>query len=165
MTIQNIAEIMGQLIEAHETYLAYGQEKTPVLVQGNIDQLIAITNKESKIAKQIVELDKQRVQAINEYLLARGYRPDPKITIGDLIKIVFKAEEKKLLMDAQMSLFTILMKVKDLNEANARLIEQSLAFIDYSLDILTGESDMEVTYQNPQQQKSAQRFSTFEGRA
>ncbi|MNY67586.1 hypothetical protein D3C86_2052050 [compost metagenome] len=42
-----------------------------------------------------------------------------------------------------------MLRLKKANELNQKLIEQSLTFIDYSLDLLVGRPNQEFTYHHP----------------
>ncbi len=122
-----------------------------MLVHNQIDLLSAIMQKENKLLGQVSVLDQQRIQDINEYLISRGYTPNPHITVSDLIRVIFKSEEKRDLAEAQRGLMTILEELREINSLNQQLIQQSLLFIDYSLDLISGSSEDDVVYQHPKQ--------------
>ncbi|MBD0384184.1 flagellar protein FlgN [Paenibacillus sedimenti] len=165
MSIQSLLETMDQLQEAHETLLGLAQEKTQVLVRNDVDQLNMIVNKENKWVRTITEANQQRVQLIGSYLISRGYNPNPKITVSDLVKVIFKAEDKQALSEAQQKLLATIKELKDCNEINQQLIEQSLAFINYSLDLVIGAPEDDMVYRNPHQNKSGNRIGMFDTRA
>lgn len=165
MGIEALLETMSKLQEVHAALLELANEKTPLLVRNDVDELNMIVNKESKLMRSITDLDQQRIQAVSEYLLARGYNPNPKITISDLVKIIFKAEDKQALLEAQKSLVVLLEKLKERNTLNQQLIEQSIAFIDYSLDLVMGAPEDDVVYQHPHQSKNGNRLGVFDTKA
>jgi flagellar biosynthesis/type III secretory pathway chaperone len=85
--------------------------------------------------------------------------------VGDLIKLV-KAEDEKALADKQKQLLETIEKLRELNQLNQKLIEQSLAFIEYSMDLVLGPSEDNATYQNPvHQQQGVKRRGMFDSRA
>ena len=130
-----------------------------------MNHLNLIVNKESKLVRHIDELDKQRFNEISKYLISRGYKPNPQITVSDLIRLIFKAEEKQALLHAHKQLMVVLEKLKQMNISNQQLIQQSLSFIDYSIDLVLGPSDDDIVYRNPSQQKSDKRAGMFDRRA
>ncbi|WP_261303473.1 flagellar protein FlgN [Paenibacillus andongensis] len=166
MTIQPLLELMDKLQETHEALLELAEVKTQILVDNEIDRLNIIVNKEKKLVRAISETEQQRIQFIGGYLISRGYNPNPKITIGDLVKIIFKVEDKQALMEAQHKLLTTVVQLKKLNVRNQQLIEQSLAFIDYSLDLYLGSPDDDYTYSHPvQSARSTARTGLFDTKA
>jgi flagellar biosynthesis/type III secretory pathway chaperone len=152
MSLQAVFEIMEKLIEAHQNLLDLAEQKKRALIQNDIGQLTAITNKESRLIKQVAELDQQRIHATGKFMLEKGYRPNPHVTISDLTKLIFKLDEKKSLQALQQTLLQTINKLKAANELNRQLLEQSLAFVNYSLDLLLGPPEDEAVYRNPQQQ-------------
>jgi flagellar biosynthesis/type III secretory pathway chaperone len=166
VTIKPLLETLNKLTEIHHELLVLAKEKTPVLVHNKIDKLNAIMHKENKLIKHVEELDQLRVQTTGEYLISRGYNPDPRISVNDLIKIIFKAEDKKALGEVQKGLFSIIMELRKVNEVNQKLTEQSLAFINYSMDLFVRTPEQDAFYQNPHQPtNSAVRNGLFDTRA
>lgn len=166
MSIQPLLEIMNKLQEAHEALLELAQNKTPLLVSNDIDRLNMIVSKENKWLRLIAEANQQRVQCIGSYLISRGYNPNPNITISDLIKVIFKVEEKLALSQAQQKLVATIKLLKKENEINQQLIEQSLAFINYTIDLVLGAPEDDVVYQNPSHQTyGAKRAGLFDTKA
>jgi flagellar biosynthesis/type III secretory pathway chaperone len=157
---------MTKLIQVHLALLDLAEQKTNILLLNQVDKLNQIVNKETTIMKQITVLDLQRIEDISGLLLEKGYKPNPNITVGDLIKLVVKVEDKKLLADAQKQLLDTIDKLRELNHLNQKLIEHSLAFIEYSMDLVLGPSDDGVVYQNPShQQQGLKRNGMFDSRA
>ncbi|KIL40688.1 flagellar biosynthesis protein FlgN [Gordoniibacillus kamchatkensis] len=149
MTIEPLLELMERLAAVHSQLIELANEKTPVLVRNDVDSLNAIIHRENKLVRQVAELDRERVQRTGEYLISRGYNPDPRVTVSDLIKIIFKADEKKALMNVQQILLEKLIELKRLNETNQKLIEQSLAFINFSIDLLVDDPNQDLFYKAP----------------
>ncbi|MNV89067.1 FlgN protein [compost metagenome] len=81
------------------------------------------------------------------------------------MKVIFKAEEKIALAESQKNLIEAISKLKERNSLNQKLVEQSLAFIDYSLDLVIGAPEDDMMYQNPQRQKNNNRLGIFDTRA
>jgi flagellar biosynthesis/type III secretory pathway chaperone len=167
MSIQVILEVMQKLIHRHIELLGLGRAKINSLVNNEVDHLNAIVNKEAKLVRIVAELDVQRTQAIGEYLLSRGYNPNPNVTISDIVKIIFKAaDEKQALMDARDELLSHIEELRKVNAHNKQLIEQSLAYIDYSLDLFLWNPMEDYMYKNPAQvENSVKTNGLFDKRA
>lgn len=165
MTIEALLEMMNRLQEAHVALLELTKSKRQILISNEVEQLNQIVNKENKMMRNIGELDQQRIRIVNEYLISRGYTPNPRVSISDLVKVIFKAEDKIALAEAQKSLLSIIEQLKEHHALNQQLIEQSLAFIDYSLDLVMGAPEDDAIYRNPMQQRSTNRSGVFDTKA
>ncbi|WP_409343772.1 flagellar protein FlgN [Paenibacillus sp. MBLB4367] len=164
--IEPILTILSQLTAVHEQLLELGEQKTGVIVRNDVVELNRIVGKESRLTAQITALDQQRVSAVGQYLSAKGYRPHPYITVSDIVKLVVKMEEKQAIYEAQRKLLATIEQLKEVNKQNQQLIEQSLSYIDYSLDLLVGPPDDEATYQHPSNQYAGmKRSGLFDTRA
>src|SRR5690554_5610125 len=107
---------------------------------------------ESKLMKQVADHEQQWLQHTSTFLAEMGHRPNPGLTMTQLIKLVFKAEDKKALSEAQNKLLHTIQQLKETNSLNQQMIEQSLTYIDYSLDLITGAPDEDMFYKNPAKQ-------------
>jgi flagellar biosynthesis/type III secretory pathway chaperone len=166
MSVEGLIQTMDKIIQIHLLMLELSEQKTNILVYNQVDKLNKIVNKETNLIKQITQLDQQRIEDISEFLLQKGYKPNPKITVEDLIKLVVKAEEKKSLMDRQKQLLSTIDKLRQLNQLNQKLVEQSLSFLEFSIDLIIGPSEDNVVYQNPiQQHQGIKRNGIFDSRA
>lgn len=166
MSFDALMQTMTSLNEVHDTLLELAEQKKDVLIHNQVEQLTQIVTRENKLLKQIGELDKARIEAIGAFMMEKGYKPSPRVTVSDLTKIIFNVEDKKALMDKQRELKSTIQRLREQNRLNQQLIEHSLAFINYSLDLIVGPPEDEVIYQNPQQSPNGlKRSSMFDSRA
>lgn len=151
MSFEAVLQTMSELNDVHLTLLELAEQKKHALIHNQVEQLTQIVTKENKLLKRIGELDQQRVDAIGNFLIEKGYKPNPRVTVSDLTKIIFNAEEKRILVESQKQLLATIRKLREHNELNQQMIEQSLAFINYSIDIMSGSDGDELIYSNPNQ--------------
>jgi len=166
MSLQGLTLIMDKLIKLHRTLLELSELKTSILVKNQMDDLNQIVNKETNIIKQIMQADQRRIEEISEFLIEKGFKPNPKITVKDLIKLVYKADEKQALGEKQELLLSMITQLQELNVRNQKLIEQSLLFINYTLDLVYGPPEDNVVYHKPSNhQQGTKRANYFDSRA
>ncbi|UUZ91220.1 flagellar protein FlgN [Paenibacillus sp. P25] len=151
MSFEALLHTMAALNDVHNTLLELAEQKKHVLIHNQVEHLTQIVTKENKLLKQIGALDQRRVEAIGAFMMEKGYKPNPRVTVSDLTKIIFNVEDKKALVDKQKQSLATIRKLREINQINQQLIEQSLAYINYSLDLMTGPSEDDVIYQNPLQ--------------
>jgi flagellar biosynthesis/type III secretory pathway chaperone len=154
MSIQQVINTLEQLNEVHLILLEIAENKKRSIIDNDIDELNRIVSKENKLLKQISALEQERVSAVNGFLKQKGYVATASMTISTLIMMTTKADEKRSLQDAQSRLTETLKKLREANSANQELIKQSLAFIDFSIDLMAGDSSQDVTYSNQVQHQS-----------
>lgn len=161
MSVKEVIRSLEALNEIHETLLKLGEQKRQVLINNKVNELTQITNQESKLMKQVAGQEQQWLDYTTKFLEEKGYKPNPDMTMTELVKLVFNAEEKQSLLDTQSKLLRTIQKLKEMNALNQQMIEQSLSYIDYTLDLMTGDPDQDMFYKNPSQQAKKSKGKGF----
>jgi flagellar biosynthesis/type III secretory pathway chaperone len=165
MALTTLLELLERLNEAHIQMLDLAAAKKQTIMDNKVDVLIDILNRESKLMKLIGQLEEQRTQAAYDFLQGVGIRSNLNLNLSELSRLVFDPEDKSRLLHIQRKLSDTLHRLKEANELNQKLIEQSLTFIDYSLDLLVGRPNQEITYHHPSDKgSSATRPGLFDAR-
>jgi flagellar biosynthesis/type III secretory pathway chaperone len=160
--LYKVVEILEQLIAEHERMLKLARHKKDVLIKGEINELARILQFESRCINTIQSLELEREKCISLYLMQRGIRKET-CYISDLIEMAGSPEMKQALERCQKQLGEVIGELKSLNELNQKLIEQSLAFVNMTLEEMTAPPEDELMYRRPVntpggQVKTMQRF-------
>ncbi|CAH1209594.1 putative protein YvyG [Paenibacillus auburnensis] len=149
MALTRLLELLERLDETHLQMLDLAAIKKQTIMDNKVDGLIDIMNRESKLMKLIGQLEEQRAEAAFTFLQGVGIRSNLNLNLTELSRLVFDPEDKSRLQQVQQKLSNTLHRLKKANELNQKLIEQSLTFIDYSLDLLVGRPNQDFTYHHP----------------
>ncbi|OUM94969.1 MAG: hypothetical protein A9Z00_12025 [Thermobacillus sp. ZCTH02-B1] len=149
MAVQDIVRILDEQAELYGRLLETANEKTPVLVKGDVDRLNAIVQQERKLIARAEQLEQQRILATHRHFVSLGYISRMN-TLREVIQSVNQPELKERLIGQQRKLSQLLEELRRVNELNQQLIRQSLAFIEYSIELLVGNPSEDIVYQHPQ---------------
>lgn len=149
MALNRLLEVLEQMEMAHQRMLELGEEKKTAIMKNNVDRLIVINNQESKMVKVIGTLDQQRADAAYALMQEKGIKSKLNLTVTELARLVFDPEDKNRLLQIQARLARILQELKSLNEVNQQLTEQSLSFINLSIELFAGTPTDSYTYTHP----------------
>ncbi|WP_054957458.1 flagellar protein FlgN [Paenibacillus dakarensis] len=150
MTVQTLIDILQRLELVYNDMLALAEDKRQAIMSNDVDAVVQLLNRESKGMKSIEQLERERVEAAYAFLQSRGVKSQLELTLTELARLVFDPEEKAGLLEVQSRLSRTLQELKVKNDLNQQLLVQSLDFIDFSLDMLTGKSSQdEATYHHP----------------
>jgi glycine betaine/choline ABC-type transport system substrate-binding protein len=141
--------------------LVSGQTKKEAIIKDDINSLIQIMNQESRMMKRIAALEEERIAACQAFLREKGIKSSLNLNITELSRLVFDPEEKQSLLQTQASLSKTLNELKLINDLNQKLIEQSLNFINYSVDLLGASPMQEITYAPPTHKPTGSKASGF----
>lgn len=161
MAIQQLIDSLNALNEAHQAMLTSGESKRTAIVENDIETLIGIMNQESKIIKQISALEERRLAACQTFLQEKGIKSVLNLNLTELTRLVFDPEEKAALKQVQSALSWTLQELKRLNDLNQKLIEQSLSYVNYSIDVIGVSPEQETTYKPPTDKPSGYKGPGF----
>ncbi|WCN38131.1 flagellar protein FlgN [Aneurinibacillus uraniidurans] len=147
--ILDIIEILERLIVEHDRMMKLANHKKEVLITGKIDELARIVQFESRCISTIQSLELEREKQISLYLMQRGIRKET-CYLSDLIELESNPDVKLELARCQMQLGNLVKELQELNHLNQRLIEQSLEFVNMSLEEMTAPAE-EPVYKPTQQ--------------
>jgi flagellar biosynthesis/type III secretory pathway chaperone len=166
MPIQALVQALQEQRSIQNELLEIAQQKKGAIVRNDLELLNRLVNREAKLIRNSGEAEHKRQHEMSRYIVGKGYRPDASITMSDMVKIVFNAEEKTALQNLQAELLDLTGRLKEANDLNQQLIEQSLQFINFTLDILTGSPEDDAVYHHPDQQYTAhKRAGLFDTKA
>ncbi|MCI3921332.1 flagellar protein FlgN [Paenibacillus sp. TRM 82003] len=159
VAVQRLIGVLQKLNQVHEGFINLAEHKREALVNNKVDQLSMIVGKEAKLGRAVEQLLQEQADATNEFFRVKGFQPTRAITVTELSRMVTNPDEKAELLAVRERLTQTVAILQKKNELNQQLIQQSLAYINYSIDLVLGPDD-EPTYQHP---GSMQRQSNLPG--
>ncbi|WP_163970551.1 flagellar protein FlgN [Oceanobacillus halotolerans] len=134
MSIQVILQAIEKLTNIHISLLEVSKEKTASIKEGKIDQLQTILVKERKDAQILEQTEAKRLQLVDQWFQEKGIHAEA--TISTMLDYILDETEKQQLVDATTALTNMITKLKQQEQLNQALIQQSMQFVEISLDML-----------------------------
>lgn len=145
--MENLWEkLIGILEEENILYkdiLALSRHKTGTIVEGKVSELEQLTKVEQRMMISIGNLEQQREAAV-EGLTRHLNIPAEELNISLAVEQVGEGLGNRLNV-LKLEISEILKELKKVNDLNSQLIERSLEYIDFSMNLIAGNSS-EVTY-------------------
>ena len=166
MVVQRLIGVLEQLTDIHEKLIECADRKREALIRNEVQDVAAATAKENQLIKSVEELLAEKQKATHDFFRSLGFQPVREVTITEFSRLVTDSALKEALLAARDRLTATAERLKQKNELNRQLLEQSLDFINYSLDVLIGPDD-EPMYQNPMNKPKpgVQRTGYFDSKA
>jgi len=140
---------MERLIELHNIMVSISEQKKRLIIANQVEELAKLLTQETRGIKMIEEEERRRLDAITRFLFSIGITVKGKIATTEIAKLVREPDMKKKLLDTRDRLIKVVDKLKLLNELNERLIEQSLKYINFSIDLIYGPTSDDYIYAKP----------------
>lgn len=149
--IDAITAHLKELLAHHLTLLEISEQKRQALIKNQVKDLTAYVNQENRIVKQIAGLESQWVGTAAAFAAGKGLKRSTGMTISDVIKLMDHQQDRETIVALKEELLGTIEMLKKQNALNQQLIEHSLNFINYSLDLYTGDFAQDAVYHRPTQ--------------
>jgi flagellar biosynthesis/type III secretory pathway chaperone len=134
--VNAVIEILGNEYDYYRDILEISKSKKKIIVEGKVAELDKIIKLEQNMIFNLGQLEKKREEEVAK--LCRSLELNSNtINISELMKVL-QPKQKKELEDIQGKLREIFSELKSVNDVNGQLIEQSLEYIDYSINLVSG---------------------------
>lgn len=133
--VLELAGVLEQETVLYDEIFAISQNKTNIIVQGKVGELDNMVKLEQAMVLKLGKLEDARESLVRQITQAIGLEPE-EITLTVLMEKL-KGEEAKKLKDCQQALSDVIGKLKSTNDLNAKLIKNSLEYIEFSLNLMT----------------------------
>ncbi|RKD24241.1 hypothetical protein BEP19_07500 [Ammoniphilus oxalaticus] len=157
--IQDVVGVMEELNYVHQKLIDMEQLKTEALIQNNTSELVEYIHQQTKLARNVDTLEQKRQQFVEKWLAANNLVYQ-HLSLVDLIKMIPHHEAKQELSRLGEQLQTRMDELRNLNQSNQQLIEQSLSYINFTLRLAMNDPNDHLTYgrsKQPERTGSAQR--------
>lgn len=131
--IEELVTIIEETTGCYKELLIVANNKKDVIIKGNVPGLQTLTDQEQGVAGRLLRLEKKRMEILGDICLVTN--KDPKtITISKLIEMLSKQEnEQKKLRQVSDELIKIVNEVKEINDLNKLLINESIDFVNFTM--------------------------------
>ncbi|MCR5249155.1 MAG: flagellar protein FlgN [Lachnospiraceae bacterium] len=134
--MESIIEVLEKENAEYGKLIALSEEKTPVIIRGDLEKLNAITEKEQEIVGGIQQMEKQRIQIMNDIAEVTN-RKGEELKLTDLITMMEKRPaEQKRLREIHDALKQTMDHIKRVNEQNRELLQSSLEMVQFEMNLL-----------------------------
>ncbi len=135
--IQQLLENLSEQIAFYGKLLAFSQEKKTVIIKNDVSGLQRVTSDENVIIGRLQKLDKGRESLMMDMADVLGI--DKKtMTLTVLIEKLKSQKEAEPLSELRENLIALTAELKQINDQNKELIDSSIDYINFSMNLLQG---------------------------
>jgi len=142
--VDNLIKVFEYENKLYAQILEEAENKTDVIVKGDVNSLQETVLREQKIIKELDKLKDAREQIITQ--ISRKLCKKPKeITVSYLTSIL-PEEKAKRLSSTRDSLKETIEKLKVKNEVNEKLLNNAIDYVNFSLNLLMQPNPQTTQY-------------------
>lgn len=139
----DLIDIMQKEAKLYGELKLLEEDKKRIIIENDVRALDAITQKEQGFIKTIVQLESLRAQVIDGLCKERGYKRIDNLSELYSILNPFEQQQVKVF---ENKLLKAVQDIQDLNHINGKLMEQSLEFIDITLELAQSLGSKDAGY-------------------
>lgn len=135
--------ILTEMLELYRALLALSKQKREMLVKVQVQDIETVTKREEVVILQIGKLEGLREQLVAD-IAKISQLPPESLNLARIRELVDEAKASRFVwIDQEFD--AVLKELTPLNKLNTDLIQQSLGFINYNLNLLN-QSQVGPTY-------------------
>jgi len=157
--LDELITLLREQAEDFSDLAALASEKSEAIVKNDIEHLQKITNIENALVGKNQKADRRRIQLMNDVATVLNSNTDT-LTISHLIELLDGQPGRDELAEVGVSLREAADELKRLNEQNRILIENSLEYIDFSMNVMRS-TQATPSYFTPEGEEMPGAASTF----
>ncbi|UJL45345.1 flagellar protein FlgN [Virgibacillus sp. NKC19-16] len=163
MSINQIIKTLENLVAIHEDLVSLSREKTKVVKEGSVEKLQSLLVKERKQIRTFEKVEKTRQEAVEAWFFENEL-PLTDTTITHMLEIISDEDEKQELTAVTTKLTELITTLKQQEQLNESLLNQSMKFVQLSLDMMN-PSIKNMNYGNSKQESVTMKRSVFDSKA
>lgn len=152
--MEKLLNILDEELELYKTILELSNNKTTLLKENKVKELEAMTKEEEALVAKVIEKEKIRIQEVKNICKAYG-KPEQNLKIEELCEFIDGSQDE--LLNYKKEIVKILEELKNINKINSSLINSSLEYINFTVNMLTETSKNPVYQAGGFQESRAQR--------
>jgi len=141
--IDQLVEVMGEQAERYNELLGLSLEEKDLLVKNDVEGLQKITNLKNLVITQNNRLERKRISLVDDIAEVMG-STEKDMPLKQLIELLDGQPEAEQLAEIGIRLRETLEKLQESNDLNKQLLESSLDYIEYSLNMIRSSVTPEI---------------------
>jgi len=133
--LEDLINILKKQNTHHEQLLGLSLEKKDVIIKNDLEQLQKITSLENILISRNQKLEKNRLELMNDIANVLNLNAE-SLTVQALAEHIHNQPEAAELTRAGDAARETLRHLRDVNDANKLLIDNSLDYIDYTINVI-----------------------------
>lgn len=134
--IYDLMNVLEDEVLLYNNLLEISRKKTDIIVAGDVNALHELTKYEQEVIAKNLKLEKQRESIIGDIALVLNEKKE-NLTVTRLIQRLGNLEkDRDRLKELQIKIKDVLTKLKQSNDQNKVLLEQSMEMINYTMNAI-----------------------------
>lgn len=141
--IEDLTSTLEQQCQVYSKLLDIASKKKVAIIENNLENLQSIIEQENLIIGRNFKLEKKRNEIFNDISSVLNIKD---ISLSKLLESIKNQDGYDSLLKLKSDIESTLPKLKVLNDQNQQLIQMSMDYIDYSMNLIRATNTGKPTY-------------------
>ena len=146
-----VVNTLDELISIQKQLIRYAERKQTVLIERKVDELTELVKEETKLVKQLSQLEDER-----QLLVADVLEEHPGLTFSQFAEQIPDEHVKQELHSQLTTLQMLLTELQAKNKVNEKILEDSMSFVQHMITQVTQSKQQHFNYHSPAGQQKPQ---------
>lgn len=142
--ISELIDTLTQQNNIYESLLDIASKKKVSIIENNLKTLQNFVKEENTLIGKNQRLEKKRIELFNDIQMVLGKKNN--LSLKDIIEAIKGQDGEKELDNIRNKIIDTLDKLKSLNNQNQELIQMSLDYVDFSMNLIRNSTNNRPTY-------------------
>ena len=152
--LQVMVTTLEELISIQKKLIDIAEQKKTVLIERKVNELNKLVHEETKIVKQLNDLENERQQLVERLL-----QKHPSQSFSQFVEQLPDESTKNTLNSHLEMLQKLIIELQAKNKINERLLSDSMRFVQHMIEQVTKSKQQHFNYQSPLGQQKSQTSS------
>lgn len=143
--IEELISVLEKQVECYEFLYGLSEEKRQSIIKNDINELQKITGLENTLITENVTLDKKRSELMKDIEMVLNLKKNP-VTLSDVAAAIDGKPSHDRFAEVSKAIRETVTKLKESNDRNRALIDNSLEYIEYTMNYIHSSINGDVTY-------------------
>ncbi|MDR1687565.1 MAG: flagellar protein FlgN [Clostridiales bacterium] len=143
--MEQLLDVLSNQAEIYDVLIDLSEKKKAVIIENSAEGLQKITSEENSYIGKVQKLDKVRVATMKEIGIVLNIK-DKDYTLTHLCELVKNQPDYERLSNLIGETRSKLEQLRQINDQNKNLIENSLDYIEYSVNVLRSSLEPEKRF-------------------
>jgi len=159
--IDKLADVLEKEVLLYSEFLEVSKRKTDIIINGKVTELEDAIKIEQSFSIRMQKLETEREQVIQEIAAKLGIKPS-ELTVTWIAENNSELMGIRRLKSSRKSIMAFVDEIKKVNEINSKLINNSLEYINFSVNLITSADNSGSKYGNDGKEGKVDRRSLFD---
>lgn len=142
--MQELLDTLKEQNNIYQSLLDIASKKKVSIIENDINSLQSFVKEENVYVGRNQRLEKKRIELFKDIAMVLG--KNKELSLKEIIECMKGQDGEKELIEIREQMLDILPKLKSLNNQNQELIQMSIDYVDFSINMIRSTNANSPTY-------------------